>query len=340
MKFSVLLSLILLLLAQVPAGPLSQRTARKQLKHMGLAFTIDSFLDTVAEGEPQTCEMFLDAGMSPDVTYKGDRDTGRHITIRDGDTPLTVAVKRNDPRIVSLLLTRCADVNLPANDFNSPFADATPVRESQVPWFSQTALMIAAGRGNLEEMDLLLGQGADPNATDESGRTVIELAAASYQRDAMRFLVMRGADVRSYSERTIRMITAEPDLNDEVTRLINGLYLRRSENRWTGPSLEEQDRIPERILEIAAPSPAMRSWVIEKMSDVLEDLVAREEPIFALAWMTAADVLGKLRATEAISIAYFPCSAGAVRRNWSSSSAYFALRSAISSSVAVSSLRA
>jgi ankyrin repeat protein len=54
-----------------------------------------------------------------------------------------------------------------------------PRRDS--PWPGQTALMIAAGCGSIDAVDLLLASGAGVNAADEGGHTPVMYAAGAFR---------------------------------------------------------------------------------------------------------------------------------------------------------------
>src|SRR5262249_36011729 len=188
-----------------------------------------------------------------------------------------------DLETLNLLLNRKADVNQ---------------RNSS----GGTALINAAWRGDLEILNVLLDNGADINAHDDKGQTAAYVAAAHSQRDGFKLLQARGADVSNFSERAIRIITAEPDQDDEIMSLIHRLYRKITEQEITGPTLEEQEEIPKKILAIARESPESRAKVIDRLIDVVEDPAAKEAPAFAEAWIDAVNILGKLKATEAINV--------------------------------------
>ena len=64
----------------------------------------------------------------------------------------------------------------------------------------ETALMTAARAGRPEAVELLLDQGADPNAKESGlGETALMWAAARNHSAAIRTLIGRGADVNARS---------------------------------------------------------------------------------------------------------------------------------------------
>ena len=68
------------------------------------------------------------------------------------------------------------------------------------------------------------------------------------------------------------------------------------------PSLETQQHVRDRLLQIANESPESRSQVIQAMIEILNDPKAGEEFIVAHRWTEAVYVLGELRAVEGIDI--------------------------------------
>jgi ankyrin repeat protein len=58
-----------------------------------------------------------------------------------------------------------------------------------------TALLAAAGAGQLEMARLLLEAGADPSLTDSDGNTPLMTAAGNGHPDVLRLLLARGAAV-------------------------------------------------------------------------------------------------------------------------------------------------
>jgi ankyrin repeat protein len=81
-----------------------------------------------------------------------------------GTPVLEIAAQNNDPSVLTLLLTKGAKLN------------ARGV-------YGYTALMRAAGRGNVEAVSLLLKAGADPNVRDALfGETALHKAARSSNR--------------------------------------------------------------------------------------------------------------------------------------------------------------
>jgi ankyrin repeat protein len=99
-----------------------------------------------------------------------------------GETPLTYAVAAQAKRVVALLLSRGANIELPATPSWSP-------------------LMYAAAVGNFEVLNLLLNKGADPKRQDRDGRTPAVLA-----KTAGHFRCAALLDLRTSLAQTVEQI--------------------------------------------------------------------------------------------------------------------------------------
>ena len=84
-------------------------------------------------------------------------EVGVHTRGFQGETPLKIAVVRDDVRIVTDLLEAGADPNLPGED------DCTPLHH-------------AASHGHLEIIGLLLSHGASTSPVDIFGHTPADIA--------------------------------------------------------------------------------------------------------------------------------------------------------------------
>ncbi|HZT44198.1 MAG TPA: ankyrin repeat domain-containing protein [Chthonomonadaceae bacterium] len=91
---------------------------------------------------------------------------------------LVTAARTGNPRIVRMLLSRNADVNVKTPDGVTP-------------------LMAAVDAQNPEIVRLLLAQGADVNARDTQGETVLIRAVQNTRADIVALLLARGADVHA-----------------------------------------------------------------------------------------------------------------------------------------------
>jgi len=158
---------------------LSRLEAKGKLVERGLDVTEVAFLAAVAQGDLTSCELFLRAGFSPNLSDS------------KGVTVLCMAVRTAHPGILRLLLDAGADVNQRSRDRdNSPVMDASAdglieiVGElvgrgadlSGVSRNGQNALVLAIGKGAEEVAGVLLDAGADPFEADKLGMNACQYA--------------------------------------------------------------------------------------------------------------------------------------------------------------------
>ena len=123
-------------------------------------------------------------------------------------SPLHQAILRRQTKIVTELLERGADVQVPDSSGRTPLhlaverADAATVREllrrkadpakrDRIGW---TPLHHAAAKNRMEIATLLLDSGMDPNFRSELGGTALHEAAASGVVEMVTLLLARGVD--------------------------------------------------------------------------------------------------------------------------------------------------
>lgn len=117
-------------------------------------------------------------------------------------TPLVIAVYRNQPAAVKLLLQHGAEV-----DANSP---------------EGPALLSACYKGNLELTNLLISYKANVNAMNDSGTSALMYAALSGNVDLVKLLVNAGAkkDQKEKSGRTA-LNYAQMGNSHEITAMLS-----------------------------------------------------------------------------------------------------------------------
>ena len=104
----------------------------------------------IGKGDTAAVKLCLEEGADAGATIKLNRG-GAHMTM------LTAAVNQGNPVIVREILSRKPDLE-------------------KKDWFNTTPLMYAAGLGNLEITKMLIEAGADVNASDGKGLTVLKAA--------------------------------------------------------------------------------------------------------------------------------------------------------------------
>lgn len=122
---------------------------------------------TIYENQPDIAKLLIDAGA--DVNFKD----------KDGNSVLTLAVNRSE-KIAEMLLNN-KDINI----------------NVQYPYDQSTPLHVAANKGNIKLVKLLLSKGANVNAVDKDGETPLREAAKGGNIDTVKYLIEKGADVNA-----------------------------------------------------------------------------------------------------------------------------------------------
>jgi serine/threonine protein kinase len=151
-------------LNSTPAARPDELEARAKLAQKKIPYNEDAFIRVVEDGDTGAVDLFLAAGMNPDVKDA----TGRTALIR--------AASRGSNNISRKLLSRGADVNA---------RDQT----------GSTALMESAQGDHKETTKVLLEQGAGVNLTDNNGQTALIRAAAQGRAEIVRMLLNKGARI-------------------------------------------------------------------------------------------------------------------------------------------------
>ncbi|HEX8748586.1 MAG TPA: ankyrin repeat domain-containing protein, partial [Pyrinomonadaceae bacterium] len=136
--------------------------ARSRLAEKNIPYTDTAFIRAVAEGDTDVVELFLAAGMQPDV-----KDAA-------GRTALINAASRGSNNISEKLLRKGANVNAQDNS-------------------GSTALMQSALGGHSDTARVLLESRADVNLRDNRGQTALIHAAAQGRTEIVRMLLNKGA---------------------------------------------------------------------------------------------------------------------------------------------------
>ena len=224
--FSLLLLMLLILSLSACADPAQK--ARAKLDSMEVPYTGDGFIYKAAMGDAAAVQLFLTAGMDPNV-----KDN-------QGVSPLIAAAGAGRVEVVKLLLDQGADLNYQNQE---RITTRGKKRVKKKIKFGGTPLMHAAKGGHAEVVGLLLNKGADLNAMDaKHGLTALHWAVFHNQQAAMQALLDKGAspglkDRRGFTPLLLAAHYAKPE--------IVGLLLDR-----TPPG--EQDAARKTLLLVAA----------------------------------------------------------------------------------------
>ena len=162
-----------------------------------------------------------------------------NLELKNGATPLIMAVMRDRPELIEALLQAGAEVNRPGKRGSTPLHVAAGLGRKKCMdlllksgaalnahgAFGRTPLMDAARMGQLEMMTELLDAGAEINARDAMDRTAL-IHAAEAQKNSLasvRLLVAAGADPMLHDRdlKTAAMHAAELKHTDAALYLID-----------------------------------------------------------------------------------------------------------------------
>ena len=222
--------------AQTPAISPARVKARKELGQLGVEYSKSSFIKQAAEGDTIAVQLFLAAGIDPNVYDEASGGNALMTAARAGHLETVSAllaggvnVKGNTAvvlatrlEVLKMLLDHGADVN---------------TKEAG----GRTALMPATWQGDVDRVKLLLDRGADVNAKDGNGKTVLMMAAdgavyitysnngplateeAVRQRmDIVKMFLARRADVNAKDSQgnTALLIAAQKGVLGDMVRLL------------------------------------------------------------------------------------------------------------------------
>ena len=186
----------------------SPEKARAKLAKDGIAFTPAEFVRRAGTDPWSTLELFLKAGMDPNIKADADRlegvaalmvasRAGRaeiverlrqagadvNAQTRQGDTALIHAASTNRPAVVRYLLQAGADVNHANRRGETALTLGIPA-----PWPQQDEA------GAVDCVNQLLAAGARVNDRAQDGTTPLHEAIARKQLAVVRLLLLRGAN--------------------------------------------------------------------------------------------------------------------------------------------------
>lgn len=233
----LILGVILLsILVPLISSGQSPEDARRELGKRKITWSDEEFMARAKGGDTDVLELFLAAGMKPDVkdskgrtplmwgasnghasTVKALLDIGADVNAVDnrGMTPLMEASSRGMTEIVRLLIERGANVNSMARD-------------------GMNGLLLASAEGHAVIVNILIDRGANVNATNRDGRTPMILAASNGYAEVVKALLERGADAEARDNGGLTaLMWAESNRHTSVVRL---LRKAAKEETYSAPS--------------------------------------------------------------------------------------------------------
>ncbi|WDT70865.1 MAG: ankyrin repeat domain-containing protein [Candidatus Manganitrophus sp.] len=165
-----------------------QALIRQQLEEANVSFSTAGFIEQVRRGEAETVDLFLQAGMNPNVQDKS------------GRTALIWAAGNGHVAVVERLLDSGADLCGAGSR-------------------AQSALVWAASNGRTDAARVLLKAGARACEKEKRGMTSVTAAAMNGYADTLRMLLEKIDDV-PYEEKVVAFASAAESGHLEVLRLL------------------------------------------------------------------------------------------------------------------------
>jgi ankyrin repeat protein len=189
-------------------------SARKELGHLGVAYTPEAFITSLTNNDLVTVQLFLQAGMDPNTT-SAQGIPALLIATMNCDGKLREDKKAHTD-IAKALIVHGANVNV-VHELHPP---------QLVPFGSKrwTPLTLATRLECHDLMQQLLQHGAAVNGRDESGRTALIDAASRGQAEAVRMLLDAGADVEAKTkiEKKTALLLAADQGHVKIVQMLIG----------------------------------------------------------------------------------------------------------------------
>ena len=178
------------------------------------ADTVTDAIKAVAKNDYTTIKKMLDNGLDPNLKGKGSAQAGL----------LNTACNRGRVKIVQLLLSRGADVNLAGNQGRTPMmgaarnaktldilkilikkgANIQAVDDHGVSVFDNAVIGVVSRQTSMESLKFLVNQGLNVNKSTLKGKTTgytaLMMAARSNHIELAKYLISKGANVNANAE--------------------------------------------------------------------------------------------------------------------------------------------
>jgi ankyrin repeat protein len=206
---AIWLFLVLIFLTACEHTP---ESARKELGHLGVAYTPEAFIASLTNNDVVAVQLFLTAGMDPNTT-SAQGIPAVLIATMNCDGKLRED-KKTHTDIAKALIATGANVNV-MYELHPP---------QLVPFGNQrwTPLSLATRLRCQDLMKNLLNHGADVDAVADSGRTVLMDAASRGLKDAVQILLDAGAaiDARTGREQKTALMFASDEGHTDIARML------------------------------------------------------------------------------------------------------------------------
>jgi mono/diheme cytochrome c family protein len=187
------------------AGATALMWATAELEKMGLL--LDHGADPKVRSNDARTPVLIAAGQRQGMAaVKLLLERGAAVTEKGIDSPLAPALARGDEPLVRLLLERGAELKtmgpeVLASSVRSKCAACTDLLVGALNQrvIDRAAVVLSPPLGDAQEVPALLDRGANPNAVDGDGRSLLMLAAAAGATDTARALLAHGASVGATS---------------------------------------------------------------------------------------------------------------------------------------------
>lgn len=177
---------------------ISAEDAQEQLKKQNVFADKQSLFTFIDRGNLEVVRLLLAAGVDPNTVLENELFTA------NGWTPLMLAAsKPKNAEMIKLLIQAKADVN---------FVSTTDKYDKSLEGWN--ALFVAVIYGNVDNIKVLVENGADPNYVAEDRKCAIYMAARSNKAESVKALLEVGANpnINNEAKKRVPIISAMTDL--------------------------------------------------------------------------------------------------------------------------------